>query len=87
MKKESNLLKEQLFLIRLFVHLWVSMPQQIVQMRILLYNLFLPILIMYPAFLMITLLQAYWLANYTKRNYCKSKNPLLSMLRLLASVL
>lgn len=75
MKKESNLLKEQLFLIRLFVHLWVSMPQQIVQMRILLYNLFLPILIMYPAFLMITLLQAYWLANYTKEIIVSQRIP------------
>lgn len=67
MKKESNLLKEQLFLIRLFVHLWVSMPQQIVQMRILLYNLFLPILIMYPAFLMITLLRGLLVSELYKK--------------------
>ena len=58
-KKEPNLLKERLFLIHFFVHLWASMLQRTVQMRISPYNLFLPTLIMCLAFLMITLLQVY----------------------------
>ena len=54
-----RVLKEQLFLIHFFVHLWASMLQRTVQMRISPYNLFLPTLIMCLAFLMITLLQVY----------------------------
>ena len=55
-KKASSLLKERLFPLHLLVHLWASMPQRTVQMQISPYNLFVPILIMYLAFLMIILL-------------------------------